>query len=487
MLSLYSHRSVSVTLLFVILLVQEVISSLRYSSRIVETQSGSIRGIILELNSRHLEPVEVFKGVPYAAPPVGELRFEPPQPPLPWTGTRLADTFGASCPQRLPDITNKTAALQHMPKGRYHFLKKLMPLLETQSEDCLFLNMYVPGSGNRGLEAPYSVLVFVHGESFEFGAGHPYDGSVFSSYGHVIVVTLNYRLGILGFLRTRPTPDLDRSRAKSMSGGNLAVKDIDMCLRWIKLNIALFGGDPSRVTVVGHDSGAALVNFLLVATTSKGLFNRVILLSGSALSPWATSHNGESIRLSVGRQTGCISVNKTNEEEDITHCLKSRTLDELLDVQLDTIRFVPRVAPTLPIDERTPDPLYAMEHSSETFITSEVMIGVTTTESYNDFNANDIQYGFEEDQRNRILRTYVRNTYVYHLNEIFSAVRNEYTDWDKPIQHPINVRDSTMEALSDGHTVAPLVHVGYLHARRGRRRIFFISVTRPKKGITRKG
>ncbi|XP_045472244.1 neuroligin-1-like [Harmonia axyridis] len=475
------------TLVFSVLLLlavsfKEAVSSLRYSSRIVDTQSGGIRGIILELNSRHLEPVEVFRGVPYAAPPVGNLRFEPPQPPLPWAGTRLADTFGAVCPQKLPDLSNRTAALQHMPKGRYNFLKKLLPLLEKQSEDCLFLNMYIPGSGNRGLEAPYSVMVFVHGESFEFGAGHPYDGSVVSSYGHVIVVTLNYRLGILGLLRTRPAPDVGRSRSSSTSGGNLAVKDIDMALRWVKLNIASFGGDPNRIILVGHDTGAALVNFLLVAPSSKGLFSRVILLSGSALSPWATTHNGESIRLNVGRQTGCISVNKTNEEEDITHCLKSRSLEELMDVQLDTVRFIPRIAPSLPIDERAPDPLYAMEHSSETFITCEVMIGVTTTESYNDFNANDIQYGFEEDQRNRILRTYIRNTYMYHLNEIFSAVRNEYTDWDKPIQHPINVRDSTMEALSDGHTVAPLVHVGYLHARRGAKTYFFHFSYQTKEG-----
>lgn len=119
----------------------------RYSSRIVETESGSIRGIILELNSRHLEPVEVFRGVPYAAPPVGALRFRPPEPPLSWPGTRLADTFGSVCPQRHPDISNRTAALQHMPKGRYHYLRKLLPLLGNQSEDCLFLNIYVPGSG----------------------------------------------------------------------------------------------------------------------------------------------------------------------------------------------------------------------------------------------------------------------------------------------------------------------------------------------------
>lgn len=119
----------------------------RYSSRIVDTRTGAIRGIILELNSRHLEPVEVFRGVPYAAAPVGPLRYRPPQPPLRWPGTRLAESFGPVCPQRYPDVSNRTAALQYMPKGRYNYLKKFVPLLANQSEDCLFLNIYIPGSG----------------------------------------------------------------------------------------------------------------------------------------------------------------------------------------------------------------------------------------------------------------------------------------------------------------------------------------------------
>lgn len=133
--------------LLLILFLTTTLAGPRYSSRIVEIQSGAIRGIILELNSRHLEPVEVFRGVPYAAPPVGPLRFRPPQPPLSWPGTRLADTFGAVCPQKYPDLSNRTAALTYMPKGRYHYLKKFVPLLVNQSEDCLFLNIYVPGSG----------------------------------------------------------------------------------------------------------------------------------------------------------------------------------------------------------------------------------------------------------------------------------------------------------------------------------------------------
>lgn len=149
------HRYHIIVVLLLVLLFIQVQAGPRYSSRIVEIQTGAIRGIILELNSRHLEPVEVFRGVPYAAPPVGPLRFRPPQPPLPWPGARLADTFGAVCPQKYPDVNNKTAALQFMPKGRYHYLKKLVPLLVNQSEDCLFLNIYVPGSGRCGFDVNF--------------------------------------------------------------------------------------------------------------------------------------------------------------------------------------------------------------------------------------------------------------------------------------------------------------------------------------------
>ncbi|KAI7815673.1 neuroligin [Rhyzopertha dominica] len=211
-----------------------------------------------------------------------------------------------------------------------------------------------------------------------------------------------------------------------------------------------------------------LIHFLC----SLGLFHRVVLLSGTALSPWATIHNADALRVSIGQQTGCLSSTEPTDE-DIAPCLRSRPLQALTNAHLESVRFMPGIAPSLPTDEETPDPAFAMEHASENFITCELMLGTTTTESYNDFNAADIQYGFEEDQRNKILRTYIRNAYVYHLNEIFSAVRNEYTDWDKPIQHPINIRDSTMEALSDGHTVSPLVRVAYVHARRGAKTYFF--------------
>ncbi|GLG92444.1 Venom carboxylesterase-6, partial [Gryllus bimaculatus] len=270
------------------------------SSRIGgRTQSGAIPGAwILEPGRAHWTPLRRPGRAVAPRRPWGRCATARPSRRRRGRGTRLADTFGAVCPQRPPDVANRTAALQRMPRGRYLQLRRLVPHLRQQSEDCLFLNLYVPGSGNRGLEAPYAVLVFVHGESFEWNSGNPYDGSVLASFGHVIVATFNFRLGILGFLRTR---------AGGLSAGEpeLALEDAAACLRWVRTNIAAFGGDPGRVTLLGHDTGAALVNLLLLSGAAAGLFQRAALLSGSALSPWAQQRRPDALRASVAAQLGC--------------------------------------------------------------------------------------------------------------------------------------------------------------------------------------
>lgn len=119
------------------------------SSRIVRTKYGDVSGVIVTLESRHVEPVEVFRGVPYAMPPVGNLRFMPPVTGALWSGVKVADKFSAVCPQRLPDISNETLALKTMSKGRLEHLKRLLPYLQVQSEDCLYLNIYVPAQGKH--------------------------------------------------------------------------------------------------------------------------------------------------------------------------------------------------------------------------------------------------------------------------------------------------------------------------------------------------
>lgn len=117
------------------------------SSRVVRTKYGDIRGFIVTPESRYLEPVEVFRGIPYASPPIATLRFMPPVSGAQWSGVKIAEEFGPVCPQVLPDIRNETAVLKRISKGRLEYLKRILPFLTNQSEDCLYLNIYAPAQG----------------------------------------------------------------------------------------------------------------------------------------------------------------------------------------------------------------------------------------------------------------------------------------------------------------------------------------------------
>ncbi|XP_049870918.1 neuroligin-1-like isoform X2 [Pectinophora gossypiella] len=429
----------------------------RYSSRIVHTHAGAIRGVIVEPASRRLEPVEAFLGVPYAGPPA-RLRAPPSAPT--WPGTRLADAFAPVCPQQHPDISNKSAALTRMPLGVYHELVAAAPLLANQSEDCLYLNIYVPGSGARGVEAPYAVVAWLGAAAHEWGSGNALDGAVLAARAHLLVVTINYRLGLLGYLTSGEAGD-----AASAAGG-AALLDVAAALAWLRRNIAAFGGDPRRVTLAGHNAGASLANTLLMQNTAKGLVSRVLLLSGSALSPAALAPDAALAREHAAQALRCHR-DTPGEEHWLVACVQSRPLSALRALQAPRARFLAGWAPAPPRPPRAdPAPARAL-HASDAFLDCALAVVLTTTESYHYFSEDDIRHGFEEEHRNRILRTYVRNVYRYHRNEIFAAIRNEYTDWEKPIQHPINIRDATLEALSDAAGAAPALRVAQIHARRG--------------------
>lgn len=210
------------------------------------------------------------------------------------------------------------------------------------------------------------------------------------------------------------------------------------------------------------------------------LLHRVILLSGSGLSPWALQREPLTVKRKVAEQTGCHGDLVT---EDLAPCLRGRSLSALLGVRLEPPRFLAGFGPfvdgtVLPatLDASGLSGISIQQQVSAVsgpgfeyadFGGKEVLLGLTTTESYLDLSAQDLEFGFNETRRDRILRTYVRNCYLYHLNEIFSTLKNEYTDWERPAQNPLSARDSTLEVLSDGHTAAPLVRVGYLNTLRG--------------------
>ena len=217
---------------------------------LVETRRGTVRGVAEG-------GLAVFRGLPFARPPVGPLRFRPPEPPEPWSGVRDAARFGTSASQN--------GAL----------VGTLMSLgISRTGDDCLYLNVWTPGA-DRGRRP---VLVWIHGGAFILGSGSQmlYDGATLTRRGDVVVVTINYRLGALGFLRLR-----DRFGDRLPATGNEGLLDQVAALEWVRDEIAAFGGDPANVTIFGESAGAMSCATLLGVPRARGLFHRAILQSGA--------------------------------------------------------------------------------------------------------------------------------------------------------------------------------------------------------------
>jgi len=199
---------------------------------------------------------KAFLGLPYAAPPIGALRWRPPQPPSTWKGVRDATSFAGRCEQW--QVWNDYIFLDSGP-----------------TENCLFLNVYAPASANRASKFP--VMVWIHGGGFIAGAGSEprYTNSALVSKG-VILVTINYRLGVFGFLASE-----DLAKEGGGHAGNYGLMDMAAALRWVKSNIGAFGGDATKVTVFGESAGSFAVSALMAAPQARGLFERAIGESGA--------------------------------------------------------------------------------------------------------------------------------------------------------------------------------------------------------------
>ncbi len=223
----------------------------------VRTRDGLVSGV-------KMEGVTSFKGIPFAAPPVGELRWRPPMMVDPWTGVKKADHFSASCMQ--------TIRKDGLP-WTTEFLAQ-----EAPSEDCLYLNVWAPAGG--GMKRP--VLVWVHGGAFVEGSGAAavYDGEALAKKG-IVVVTINYRLAAFGFMAH---PALTAESPQHASG-DYGLMDVVAALKWVKENIGAFGGDAAQVTVAGQSAGAQIVVDLTASPMAKGLFRGAIIESGAFLAP----------------------------------------------------------------------------------------------------------------------------------------------------------------------------------------------------------
>jgi len=229
---------------------------------VVTTTHGKVEGI--EKNG-----LKIFLGIPFAAPPVGEYRWLPPKPVEPWKGTKETKSFVATAPQNIIPL-GPNSPLQPSPK-----IDLSLGQQPGINENCLQLNVWTPGID----DAHRPVMVWIHGGGFTGGTGASpqSNGGVLASRGDVVVVTINYRLNIFGFLRLK-----DITNGKIPSTGNEGMLDQVAALKWIRDNIEAFGGDPENVTIFGLSAGGASVCSLLAMKEAKGLFHKAISQSGSA-------------------------------------------------------------------------------------------------------------------------------------------------------------------------------------------------------------
>src|SRR5215471_9742401 len=221
---------------------------------------------------------QAYKGIPYARPPVGDLRWRPPQPVVPWSGTLIADEFSPICVQ--PDPLG----------GHSIFTRLFFTPIEPRSEDCLYLNVWT--TARAGDKRP--VMVWIPGGGFVGGssAGKIYDGTELAKKG-VVLVSINYRVWKFGFLAM---PELSKESEHHVSG-NYGLLDQIAALQWVKQNIAAFGGDPDNVTIFGQSAGSSSATFLMASPLAKGLYHRAIGESGGAFAaPVAGSPLGRTLQ-----------------------------------------------------------------------------------------------------------------------------------------------------------------------------------------------
>ncbi|ERE80139.1 liver carboxylesterase isoform X1 [Cricetulus griseus] len=270
-------------------------------SPIRNTHTGQVRGSLVYVKDGELG-VYTFLGIPFAKPPVGPLRFAPPEPSEPWSGVRNGTSEPAMCPQT--DMMTSQVSKER---------KMIVPPI-SMSEDCLYLNIYTPAHAHEGSNLP--VMVWIHGGALVAGMASMNDGSILAATEDIVIVSIQYRLGILGFFST----------GDKHARGNWGYLDQVAALHWVQQNIASFGGNPGQVTIFGASAGGTSVSSLVVSPMSKGLFHRAIMQSGVALLPDLISEKSEVVYTTVTNLSGC----EAKDSEALVHCLREKTEAEIL-------------------------------------------------------------------------------------------------------------------------------------------------------------
>lgn len=434
-------------LLLLLFFLEGGVEGLEDPELLVTVGGGRLRGVRLMAPGG---PVSAFLGIPFAEPPVGPRRFLPPEPKRPWSGVLDATTFQNVC---------------------YQFVDNQYPGFEGSemwnpnralSEDCLYLNVWTPYP--RPARAP--VLVWIYGGGFYSGASSldVYEGRFLVQAEGAVLVSMNYRVGAFGFLA------LPGSRE---APGNVGLLDQRLALQWVQENVAAFGGDPMSVTLFGESAGGASVGMHLLSPPSRGLFQRVVMQSGTPNAPWASVSPGEARRRAtmLARLLECPITGTGSNDTELVTCLRAQPAKRLVDYEWHLLpqdsvfrfSFVPVLEDFL---SDTPEALL----EAGDFSGLQVLVGVVKDEG-----SYFLVYGapgFSKDNESLISRSQflsgVRVGVPQASDLAAEAVVLHYTDWLRP-EEPELLRDALSEVVGDHNVVCPLAQLAGRLAARGAR------------------
>ena len=381
---------------------------------IIPTTSGLVSGKTITTNSVN---VVAYLGIPYARPPINQLRFKPPVPVSPWNGVLNATQYQYSCPQRMPLFLLD-------PKSRSGQI----------NEDCLYLNIFTTTPSKAG---NMSVLVDIHGGAFYSGTGARGYGQMFAAHEGVVVVTINYRLGVLGFMSSGES-DINQRAIQA----NLGLQDQSLALKWIYDNIENFGGNPDLVTIAGNSAGGLSVAYHLVMPTSKGLFRGAIMQSApfgvipSYLQAALTLPPTLPLAGFAFQRFSAAANCSSNTSSEITTCLQALPLDRIMKVQNALQQLLPILTSPVPDGSTISEPLYTAIPAGR-FHKVPVITGTTLNDGYFFLTfINDVANGIS---RQRYL-SLVHDVFRTASQRIKLSIEYQYTNWSN-INSPLSNRD----------------------------------------------
>ncbi|XP_062403549.1 carboxylesterase 5A-like [Sardina pilchardus] len=400
------------------------------SSPVVSVRNGTLRGASMTVKGSDKQ-VQQYLGIPFARPPLGPLRLSEPQPAESWEGERDATQQPPMCLQD-PDIVRKMSENVRMEFS-----------IPPVSEDCLYLNVYTPVKSTDGEKLP--VFVWIHGGGYRFGAASQYDGSALAAYENVIVVIVQYRLGIVGFFST----------GDKQAWGNWGLLDQIAALQWVQENIESFGGDPNSVTIAGESAGGMSTSFLVLSPLAKGLFHRAVLQSGTATVAGFSTNTPRVFSKMVANASECDG----SSSEVLVQCLRQKSQEELISIMKKknpARATVDGIFLTAPAEEVL---------KSKDFLKVPILIGVTNHEVGWSIAKSSLPKGWEQGMSRAMLMGALTRFYPERMaSGLYAIIADEYL---KDAKTPEEIRDASLELLSDIFIVMPTITVATYHRDAG--------------------